>query len=189
MKIHTYMKALNITFNKTIGKTFSKTLVLTVLCGFFFSTQAGALGNQFEPIKPKDWEYKALAHFAQTGAIDTKGLTFSGVEYTLYELVPLMAEVAEKRYSLRGHDRTTADKLYTYYREEIDEYVMTHKKDDKTDKKPLFSMGKEDKTVQEHASQSDDKLTVGGEVEVSVDNEERKKGSMKTSLSLSYGVN
>lgn len=87
--------------------------------------QAMAEHVSSDRISPNDWTYKALMTLEKHGAIrDMKGIALGGKSYTMYELMPLIVDVVDKRETMNESDRMLAVRLYSENRRNIMDYQI-----------------------------------------------------------------
>lgn len=84
-----------------------------------------AEANPYGVVAPPDWEYQAIMTLVKHGAItNTHGLDLGNRSFTRWELIPLMADVVERRETMNESDRLLALRLYHENRRSIMNYMI-----------------------------------------------------------------
>lgn len=119
-------------------------LGVTLSTGTMFSNVEAL--NAPGDISPQDWPYQSLMALDKHGHIpDKHGLTLGMNSYSVEELIPLIAEVVDRRDQMNLNDREAAVRLYDTFRRPLMNYNVALDKAEKAQKEAKQKAKKEAK--------------------------------------------
>ena len=170
-------------FVKNWKTTLRRAAMVTAVVGATFMVGHSALAavNWKQVITPNDFEYKSLMTLVAHGAItDTKGIELGTQSYTMHQLIPLIADVTDKREQMNDNDKAVAMEIYRRHMDEVMAYNVAVDRKEKAEKKQKEALKKEEKARQKAAKQA---AKQGGKKQAHKMTKKEKQAAKKQPLS------